>query len=352
MKLLLHIGTEKTGSSYLQSLLANNREQLLENGIHFPSAGKRENDMIQGKISPGNGQELTNSLLAGNKAETGDLLRKHIQEAKNLDCEKVLISNELLVSAFSEENQWEMFADVAEQTGFTDLHLLLFLREPNEQALSLYKHRAKNGTALSIEEWIREGYHLHHHLTGFFNNIQKYKLKCNIRKHQKDAGYIEGILFNEWLGLENPQKKVNKTVNPSLSISELFIIKKIRNYDTELTREFYKRLVAVPIDEKAKDERIENYYLNVIGDHLAQHKKLWNHCNSLLPAGEKLTLSGTVPLNKNDRAPEKVVSLSERQVEVIAELMADALGPSLRWKLKRQSVRKELGKLKAKLLNR
>ncbi len=350
MKLYLHIGTEKTGSSYLQTLLGNNREQLWDNGIHFPTAGKRENDMIQGKISPGNGQELCDSIIAKKITGVGEILERYRQEASDMNCGKVLISNELLVAAFSEADQWEMFRDVYAGIGFMDLMMLLFLRDPGEQALSLYKHRAKNGTAPVVEEWISESYHLPRHLNGFFSILNINNLNCSIRKYQKDAEYMENILFKEWLGLYKPRKTFDKTVNPSLSISELFMIEKVRKYDVELKNELYNRLLAAPVEKKAKDERIENYYVMVIGNHLEQYDKLWKHCNSLLPVGEKLLLPGIDAFKKNKRKPEKVVSLSEAQSEIIAALMADLLRPSLRWKLKWQFYRKEFGKLKGKLI--
>jgi hypothetical protein len=38
MKLILHIGTHKTGTTSLQAWLANNREALAANGVSYPHA--------------------------------------------------------------------------------------------------------------------------------------------------------------------------------------------------------------------------------------------------------------------------------------------------------------------------
>ena len=62
MKLYLHIGTEKTGSSHLQSLSAINSNVLQQNGIWFPFEGKSNKSLIKGEISAGNAQSLTNAL--------------------------------------------------------------------------------------------------------------------------------------------------------------------------------------------------------------------------------------------------------------------------------------------------
>ena len=62
MNLYLHIGTEKTGSSHLQSLSAINRDLLKKSGIWFPEAEKRDNMLLSGDISAGNAH-LSNICL-------------------------------------------------------------------------------------------------------------------------------------------------------------------------------------------------------------------------------------------------------------------------------------------------
>ena len=59
MKLYLHIGTEKTASSFVQTTFARNRDWLSSLGVFYPKGGKRENDMMAGLISPGNAKDLT-----------------------------------------------------------------------------------------------------------------------------------------------------------------------------------------------------------------------------------------------------------------------------------------------------
>ena len=40
MKLMLHIGTSKTGSTYIQHFLNENRAELLDQGIYYPEIGQ------------------------------------------------------------------------------------------------------------------------------------------------------------------------------------------------------------------------------------------------------------------------------------------------------------------------
>ncbi|MDZ7755183.1 hypothetical protein [Rhodohalobacter sp.] len=64
MKIYLHIGTEKTGSSHLQSIAGINRERLTNEGIWFPKAEKLEQQLLKGEISAGNAQDITDALNA------------------------------------------------------------------------------------------------------------------------------------------------------------------------------------------------------------------------------------------------------------------------------------------------
>jgi len=44
MRLLLHAGTEKTGSSYLQTAFNDRSGDLATRGIHYPTGGFQQGD--------------------------------------------------------------------------------------------------------------------------------------------------------------------------------------------------------------------------------------------------------------------------------------------------------------------
>ena len=136
MKIFLHIGTEKTGSSYLQTTLARNRQDLLLSGIHYPEAGKRENDMFQGRISPGNAVELTRMLENADYKNVFNFFNELYHRASELKCNAVLLSNENLVRVLSVQSNVDLLFQVAKQIGFKDFKFILFLRNPVDQAIA------------------------------------------------------------------------------------------------------------------------------------------------------------------------------------------------------------------------
>ena len=226
MKLLLHIGTEKTGSSFLQSLLAQNRDKLANANIFFPKAGRWEKEMLAGRISPGNGEALHRALIQRDYTKVRKLLNGYIRDLKNNNCFNLLISNELLITAFSEADIVEKFQSICKENDLELTQMLLVIRDPVEHALSLYKHRAKSGTVGYLDEWLEKGYQLPFYLNRFLENVEKYRLPVTFRKYKKDPQYMVNLFFTDWLEIEKPKFDSKFIVNPSLTLSELLLIKK------------------------------------------------------------------------------------------------------------------------------
>ena len=101
VKLYLHCGYHKTGSSFLQTLFAQNRDYLLENNICFPFS-KDDKNMLKGEISPGNGIELVKAIREKNNALIIDLLEKWVKITLSNNCDSLLISSEGLFHVLAE----------------------------------------------------------------------------------------------------------------------------------------------------------------------------------------------------------------------------------------------------------
>lgn len=65
---ILHIGLRKSGSSYLQTLLARNLARLRNHGVAYPELGEMERAR-RSETTSGNGHPLAVALLS---RETGD----------------------------------------------------------------------------------------------------------------------------------------------------------------------------------------------------------------------------------------------------------------------------------------
>jgi hypothetical protein len=101
--------------------------------------------------------------------------------------------------------------------GISDVKFLLFLRDPINNALSLYKHRAKNGNALDIEEWPKKHYVYGGALVAFLKQAQLEKINLVTRKFSKEKGALEKVLFK---GLVEYSRRFNSPSQNSQSFFE------------------------------------------------------------------------------------------------------------------------------------
>lgn len=344
MDLYLHIGTEKTGSSYLQTLMARNRTQLQREGIFFPALDKRDKDMLAGKISPGNGKPLY-LLLSDND---WDGIRQHLGrlklEATAAQCHMLLLSNEWLLRPLSQPDKLESIVELAKEVGFNKVQMLLYLRNPVDQALSLYKHRAKRGNVPDITEWIKKGYTLPHYLRGLMSGLPN-RTDCIFREYRKDGDYMARTLFVDWLGINTPKVPITSAVNPSLSLSELQLIKVLRLIRPGLAEMYYNYMLRIPYKSKAKDVQLEAHYKEILNFHLSKEIDVWEQLNQYLPDGEHLEIPDEIEDSKYIQATNLVLMFSSSQAEMLAHFMDDSLRVSTLIKLLVRNLRRQLGQI-------
>ena len=100
MRLCLHIGTEKTGSSHLQTLMVRGRESLASSSVHAPNGWRHdEQEMSAGRISAGNARKLTQMVAEGDGVSAMRTLRASVIIAKSQRHDRVLLSSEWLLPA-------------------------------------------------------------------------------------------------------------------------------------------------------------------------------------------------------------------------------------------------------------
>jgi hypothetical protein len=318
MKLYLHIGTEKTGSSFLQSYLAKNRLMLKSHSLYFPDAGKRENDMQSGRISPGNASELNALLSQKSWLKVEHWMKNKYKAAKTDGCTKLLLSNETLIKTFSETDVLARFIEIAKEQGFELQDLFLVIREPVGQALSLYKHRSKNGDMLPIADWLRHKYTLVDDLQNFYQNIETAKIGLRQYPYQKNSEYLVDICINKWLNLNEDVGIEHTSVNSSLTLSELKLMSEIKKQDAFLVKPFYDFMIAIAINQKSDDFYLKSYYKYVTTNYLIKYIKLWQRCNSYMTKGKIV-----IPEAINKIVDQEFVQycFSETQISEISRLL-------------------------------
>jgi hypothetical protein len=140
-RVLLHVGTPKTGTSYLQDVLFRNRHRLAAQGIHYPA--DRFDDHFLASL------DLMRLPWGGLEAEAvgrWDCLAKRVREADGT----VIVSHEILATA----NRAEVTRAV-ESFGDTELHVLISARDLARQIPAEWQENVKHRATLRYARFLR-----------------------------------------------------------------------------------------------------------------------------------------------------------------------------------------------------
>ncbi|PSR05909.1 MAG: hypothetical protein BRD49_03225, partial [Bacteroidetes bacterium SW_10_40_5] len=260
--------------------------------------------------------------------------------------------SESLVLSLQNEEALQNFLNLAQEVGFKKVKWLLIIRDPVDHALSLYKHRAKNGAIEEIEQWVKQAYSYGSVLNNFLKGAEAHSIELTCRKYQKSGEVLEKLFFKDWLGLDLNLDHPFQSVNPSLAISELLFLKKLRVTNKALVKPTYRQFLQTPVDQKAKEPRIQNYYRQVLNDQLLYYMDAWELCNQWLPKEEKLQLPIPKSEDKHIDLTEKVFTFSEKQTEAITEMLNESLKTAFRWRLTYSAIKKQLGQVRNRLISK
>jgi hypothetical protein len=288
MKLYLHCGYHKTGSSFLQTMFAKNRGLLKRNGIWFPSS-EREKDMLAGRISPGNGVELTDALSDGNAEKAEAILTRCRKEAEAEGCDSLLFSSEGLFHAFEKEGALSALTHAAKKSEIGPVSALIYFRDPVGHVLSVYKHRGKRGTLPPFMDWLNEGYETLDLTESFLDYRDSYPITWNCRAYRKDSEFMAQSAFTDWLGTEIPEIPENDTVNESLTLTEIELLRVLHSSTPGIIPYFTEDLRKVPLQIRKGDRSYERFCEMEAAELLEKkYIQVIEGLNRYLPDGEKL----------------------------------------------------------------
>ena len=341
----LHIGLEKTGTSYLHTLMVRGRQRILEHDILFPKGTPRhERRMQKGLVSAGNGYTLASSIRQNSFVDISGIINRWADRNINSKCSGVLVTSELLLPALSGAESVSGLIKAFHNVGFAEVRFLLILRDPVDQCLSLYKHRAKRGTAGDIAAWCASGYHVPAQLAGFRRQAEALGAEVTVQPYSRTPGKLESLFFEDWLGVPVPQVCVPKTVNISLTLSELALLRQVAQMRPALVEPLYEALNGLDPKNKVQGAALEAYARAVVTNAVAQHAEEWAAWNRYLPADAQLTIPA--PVDQLPSPPAEV-GFSEAQMAVLADLLGRSATPRfiarLAW---RQHLRPALGRAK------
>ncbi len=322
MKWFVHIGTEKTGSSHLQSIMSLGRESLAAKGFAFPAGTAHDESCMQsGQISAGNGRRLAASLgshdLAAARAEISNMAGL----AKRAGRDRVIVATEWLLPVLAVKGGLSRFLGLLREQGSDAVSLLLVLRDPVDQCLSLYKHRAKSGKLSDIGDWLDKGYRLPSELTGLHEQLASCEVDLRVRRYSREPGALEKLFFEDWLGVRVPLVDLPATVNASLSLSELALIHQLALSRPELVQPMFDALARLPATDKARHAGLEDYVRAMAAAAVSAYAEEWAAWNDRLPANERLSIPER-PMTLPPRPRE--VAFSQGQLATIAAVTAQA----------------------------
>ena len=232
MRLHLHIGHGKTGSSYLQSWLACNAALMAQQtGVLYPLQSSRLEPWgeraKQGRFSMGNGCVLQEFLKQPERPRRW--LRRLRQQAG--------VSRQQLQGVMFSFEGWTKQLDslidpllpVADRWGVERVEVLLMVRDPLDHACSLYNQMVKrHGYSGTLDEWLSD-YSFSARLLRALELIEKHadRLRLTVVHYGRQRSQVLQCLHS-WLGFDPalawlPPPEVS--VNRSLSWDELQLMR-------------------------------------------------------------------------------------------------------------------------------
>ena len=225
MKIYLHIGTHKTGSTAIQNIFNDNREYFIKQGLYYPPAYKHWS-----------GQHDLAWLMKGVDA---DLVRKYVADiiarAQELGCRKIFLSSE----EFEFVRNVSILMILNELDG-VDIEVLCFLRKQDDYLESEYNQHIKMYD-VRFEEDIFHFYTFHEFYSRFnYMALLQPWISCfgedNITIVPYDQLGKGTKIFTtvfEYLSVEgNADLTVNKGENSSLSpLSTVYLARLNRRKD-------------------------------------------------------------------------------------------------------------------------
>lgn len=282
--------------------------------------------MQRGRISAGNALHLARYLTAGEWSKTDSLLKSAIDAARSRSCETLLLSSEWLLGSAAESGRLEKLAGILKGHGASRIELLMIMRDPAGQLISLYKHRAKAGSVPSIDQWIPNGYELPDRLSRLRREVEASGVDLVVRAYGKEPGALERIFFEDWLKTAVPAQSQGALVNPSLSLSELVLLRRLRMHHAGLVPILYERLLAVAPLSKVEGRAMKDFAQQVAMNTVAEFADEWRIWNGMLPESERFEIPAAGPATGEEPTS---LELSGEQLDAVMKLLADATRPHL-----------------------
>ncbi len=307
MRLLLHVGHGKTGSSFLQSWLALNAPVMWQTKRLLypekcPLSGVADQRARQGLFSMGNGFVLEAGLKrCSTSAQRQRWLKKLIHPSINESqmFSGLVFSSEPWVRRLP--HQIDGLLAIADAWGVETIELWLLVRDPLDHACSVYAQMVKrHGFTGALNDWL-EVYDFPRILLQFLELVEGCDGRFVLRTDHYGRRRKEILaLMQRWLDLDSSidwNHPDNLSVNRSLTSDELLLMRLLNQRFGEKAACIGERLVNHLPGLAAAELRVDCASKKAFQNRWSTTIDSINH---YLPIGEKLCLDGQGAVFEDD----------------------------------------------------
>ena len=214
MKLKLHIGHGKTGTSYIQAALTASEAVLETHGIQYPVSSEVREKALAGKVTTGN-------VHAKKLAETLD-------DTEIKDGNTLLLSNEGIFQRFS---TGEALDEIVQRFDPSEVSAILFVRNPLENAASSWLQSVELVRIDCPFEEVLNKFTRPYHVARVIENSRKAGIDLQIKNFSEHRRDLVGVI-EDWLGVNRgtlvlPNRSV---VNRSITVGEAELQRRLNSF--------------------------------------------------------------------------------------------------------------------------
>ncbi len=246
MKIYLHIGTEKTGTTSIQSFLAGNRDELLKHKIMYSKVlgdpnnirlsialqdtDKIDDSRIHSKVT-------TEENILDFRKDLGNKLKEEIQKENP---EILIISSEHLSSRMNRQAEIDRLKLFLNEFS-DDITVIVYLRRQDKFFESLYSTAIKKGHVMDFTFPVvgqeRQDFHYNKMLTLWENTFGLENIRVNI--FDKSKLFQEDVVSDFVHTLKLPikyEKEKEKKENLSFGRKKLSFLKEFNSFVPEIIK--------------------------------------------------------------------------------------------------------------------
>ncbi|NOQ62964.1 MAG: sulfotransferase family protein [Methyloprofundus sp.] len=232
LKLIIHAGTPKTGTTSLQTYLDKKQRKLRGKGILYP----HNLDKLQNPNAPKH-QWFEKNLVTTNTASFLENFKNILAQVKP-DTHTIILSSEGIY------NYWWDFSDaskglLSELSQLFDIEVWVWFREPLAFIESYYKQCIRNpqvksnpcyGKDLSFADMLKiEWFSQHLNYQGFVSECQSLFGENKVLAFKYEGDVVQEVM--QKLGLATPHDNPTPRQNKSLNSAAIKLLRTINHYD-------------------------------------------------------------------------------------------------------------------------